>query len=78
MYIISGFVLFLFWLTAMNMWHGLLGVFLAFVLFPALAIFPIIFWLVEKVFPLNYFIIWGLGLLGLIIAGVSGVGEERD
>ena len=44
---------------------------LAFFLAPGLVIFPLIFWFVEGVFPTFYFIVWGIGIVGLIIAGVS-------
>lgn len=76
MYIISGLLMFIFWIGAMKMWLGFIGVFLAFILVPGLVIFPIIFWIVEGVFPITYFLIWGLGLLGLVISGVSGMGEK--
>ena len=75
MYIISGILMFIFWLIAMKMWLGFLGIILAIFLCPGLVIFPIIFWIVEGVFPTMYFLMWGLGILGLIIAGVSGAGE---
>ena len=75
MYIISGILMFIFWLVAMKMWLGFLGIILAIFLCPGLVIFPIIFWIVEGVFPTMYFLMWGLGILGLIIAGVSGAGE---
>ena len=76
MYIISGLLMFIFWIGAMKMWLGFFGVFLAFILCPGLVIFPIVFWIVEGVFPTSYFLIWGIGILGIVIAGVSGIGEE--
>jgi hypothetical protein len=63
--------MFIFWFSAMKMWLGFLGVILAFVLSPGLVIFPIIFWIKEGVFPAFYFIVWGIGLVGLFIAGIS-------
>jgi hypothetical protein len=76
MYIISGLLMFIFWVGAMKMWLGFIGVFLALILCPGLVIFPIVFWIVEGVFPINYFLIWGIGILGVFIAGFSGVGEN--
>ncbi len=67
----AGILMFIFWLTAMIDWLGFLGAPLAFLLTPGVVIFPIIFWLVEGVFPTLYFILWGIGIVGLIIAGVS-------
>lgn len=67
----SGLLMFIFWLITMSNWLGFLGTILAFVLSPGLVIFPIIFWIVEGVFPTFYFIVWGIGIVGLIIVGVS-------
>lgn len=67
----AGILMFIFWLMAMSSWLGFLGTILAFVLAPGLVIFPIIFWIVEGVFPTFYFIVWGIGIVGLVIAGVS-------
>lgn len=67
----AGILMFIFWFSAMEKWLGILGIILSFVLSPGLVIFPIIFWLVEHVFPTFYFIVWGIGMLGAIIAGVS-------
>ena len=67
----AGILMFIFWLMAMSSWLGFFGTILAFVLAPGLVIFPIVFWIVEGVFPTFYFIVWGIGIVGLIIAGVS-------
>lgn len=75
MWIISGLLLFVFWIGAMKVWLGVLGIILAFVLTPGVVIFPIVYWFVEGVFPTTYFILWGLSLLGMAIAGISGAGE---
>ena len=67
----AGILMFIFWLLAMSKWLGFLGTILAFVLAPGLVIFPIVFWIVEGVFPTFYFIVWGMGIVGMIIGGVS-------
>ena len=67
----AGILMFIFWLMAMSKWLGFIGVILAIVLTPSLVVFPVIFWIVEGVFPSFYFIVWGVGVVGLIIAGVS-------
>ncbi len=67
----SGVLMFIFWFMAMKNWLGLLGAILAFILAPGLVIFPIVFWIVEGVFPTFYFILWGIGIIGMIIAGAS-------
>ncbi len=71
MYAVSGLLMFVFWIMAMSNWLGLLGIILAFFLAPGLVIFPIIFWIVEGVFPLLYFSIWAIGIIGIFIAGMS-------
>jgi hypothetical protein len=67
----SGAVLFVFWFIAMTKWMGFWGGVLAIVLSPGLVIFPIVFWIVEKVFPFFYFILWGLAWVGLLIKAAS-------
>lgn len=76
MWVGAGILMFVFWLMAMSKWLGLLGTILAFVLSPGLVIFPIVFWIVEGVFPAFYFIVWCVGIVGLVITGLSGIGEE--
>jgi len=71
----AGILMFIFWLMAMSKWLGFLGTILAFILGPGLVIFPIVFWIVEGAFPAFYFIVWGIGIVGLIIAGVSSKDE---
>ena len=71
MWIGAGILMFIFWFMAMSKWLGVLGSILAFILTPGIVIFPIVFWIVEKVFPAFYFIVWGVGIVGLIIAGLS-------
>lgn len=71
MWVGAGILMFIFYLVAMSNWLGLLGTFLAFILIPGLVIFPIAFWIVEGVFPAFYFIVWGIGIVGMIIAGLS-------
>lgn len=67
----AGLFMFLFWFGAMSRWLGFLGSFLAIIIAPGLVIFPIVFWIVEGVFPVTYFAIWGCGILGGIIYGLS-------
>lgn len=73
--IVTGILMFIFWLTAMSKWLGIFGIILAFVLAPGLVIFPLIFWIVEGVFPAFYFIMWGIGIVGMVIAGISARSE---
>lgn len=71
----AGTLMFIFWLMAMSKWLGFLGTILAFILAPGLVIFPLVFWVVEGVFPTSYFMVWGIGIVGLIIASISSKDE---
>jgi hypothetical protein len=75
LYIVSGILMFIFWLVAMSKWLGILGIILAILIAPGLVVFPIVFWIVEGVFPIMYFIMWGIGVVGFIIAGISSRDE---
>lgn len=59
--------MFVFWFTTMSDWLGVWGKVLAIILAPGVVVFPIVYWIVEKVFPLNYFILWGVAWIGLYI-----------
>jgi len=67
----AAILLFVFWFLALTKWLGLLGSFLAFILCPGLVVFPIVFWIVEGVFPTFYFITWGIAILGMFICALS-------
>ena len=71
----SGLLLFFYWFLAMGHWLGLIGSILAFLVAPGVVIFPIVFWIVEGIFPTTYFVYWGIGLVGMIISGISSAGE---
>ena len=70
-WIVSGILMFIFWISAMSKWLGLLGTIIALILSPGLIIFPMVFWIVEGVFPVFYFIMWGIGIIGLIITSLT-------
>jgi len=62
-YITSGILMFVFWLTAMFSWLGMLGIFLAIILSPGAIVFPLVYWFVEGIFPFFYFILWAMAIL---------------
>jgi hypothetical protein len=76
LWIAAGILMFIFWFIAMTKWLGLLGSILSFILIPGVVIFPLVFWYIEGVFPTFYFILWGIGILGLFITGISYYGRE--
>ena len=57
-----------------SLW-GLLGLIIAIVVFPAAEIFPIVLWIISKQFPLIIFLIWGIGWIGMVLAGI---GSRKD
>jgi uncharacterized protein (TIGR02145 family) len=63
----SNLVMFVFWFSAMSDWLGVWGKVLAIILTPGVVVFPIVYWIVDKVFPMNYFILWGIAWIGLYI-----------
>lgn len=67
----SGLLIFFFWFIAMTHWLGIIGSILAIFIAPCLIIFPIIFWIVEGVFPVMYFVIWAVGFSGIIICATT-------
>ena len=71
MWISAGILMFIFELAAMIKWFGFLGIILSFVFMPGVVVFPIVFWIVEGVFPTFYFMIWLIGIVGMIIFGIS-------
>lgn len=75
LWIASGIFMFIFWFMAMTKWLGFIGSILAIIISPGLVIFPIIFWIVEGIFPTMYFAIWGLGIVGIIITGLCSSDE---
>jgi len=75
MWIGAGIIMFIFWFMAMSKWLGVLGGILAFILTPGIVVFPIVYWFVEGVVPSLYFIVWGAGIVGIIITYLS-IGKE--
>lgn len=66
-----GLVLWIAYAATWTRWQGgfgfLIGVFTA----PGLVIFPFVFWMVENSFPVNYFLLWLVGLALMVLAGLT-------
>jgi hypothetical protein len=69
--LISGAITWIFMMLALIQWWGLLGFIASFVFTPGVVIFPFVYWVVENQFPTNYFIVWGIGIVGLVVLAVS-------
>ena len=53
------------------------GLMIAIFLFPAAELFPIIAWIITGQFPGAIFLIWALGWIGLILAGIASSKVEK-
>ncbi|MEI8203364.1 MAG: hypothetical protein WCH34_10160 [Bacteroidota bacterium] len=71
----AGIFTFIFWFLAMSKWLGTLGIILSIILSPGIVIFPIIYWIVEGIFPTAYFIVWVVGVMGYLINKFSNFGD---
>ena len=60
--LVVGVLQYIFWFVAWAKW---LGVILGFLFTPGVAIFPIIYWVVEGEFPTLYFVLMFAGWFGL-------------
>ena len=69
--LISGAITWIFMMLWLTQWWGILGFLASLVFTPGVVIFPIVFWVVENQFPTNYFIAWGVGIVGLVIMAAS-------
>ena len=68
-------VIFSYWVITMTKWLGTIGSILAFILAPSIVIMPVIFLIVEGVFPVFYFKVLGVGILGFTILKLCEAGE---
>jgi len=62
---VTGVLQLIFWFLAWANWLGALGVILGIFLTPGVVIFPIIYWIVEGVFPTVYFALMFAGWFGV-------------
>jgi len=77
-YWVFGLLLFLFWMVAMVHWFGVGGIILGLIFIPGFIIFPIVYWVVEGSFPLLYFVLWAVSLLGIVAAVLASEQEDHS
>ena len=63
--LVVGVLQYVFWFIAWAKWLGFFGLILGFILTPGVVIFPIIYWIVEGVFPTVYFVLMFAGWFGV-------------
>ena len=71
LFLSSGVLTWLFMMITLIHWWGGIGFIASFILTPGVCIFPIVYWIVEHHFPILYFLIWGVGIVGLIIGAAA-------
>lgn len=73
MWVGAGIVTWFFMMGSLYTWWGGLGILGGIILAPGVILFPFLYWLMEGAFPIMYFGVWAVGILGLIIASFSVV-----
>ena len=71
LFLASGGLTWIFMLITLIHWWGGLGFIASFFLSPGVVIFPIVYWIVEHHFPTLYFLIWGIGVIGMLLAAAT-------
>lgn len=69
---IAGSVLWFFMMSNFYQWWDMGGVVAGFILAPGVIVFPLIYWFKVGVFPMMYFIIWCIGIGGLLFSSSEG------
>lgn len=72
---IAGIWMWIAEIIAFARWWDLVGILVAVFIPPIAALFPLIFWIKEGVFPILYFVVWGAGILGMVLASL---GKDQD
>jgi|TARA_Y100000310_G_scaffold339094_1_gene430676 hypothetical protein len=75
---ISGTILWFFWLGALTDWWGAIGFIAAIILTPGVVFFPLLYWMVEGVFPTMYFVILAISGFGLWISWIGFKADGED
>jgi len=64
LYIGSGVIMFIAYLSFMGAWLGFIGYMIAIIVSPGIIIFPAIVWIKTGIFPVGYFAVWAVGVIG--------------
>lgn len=67
----SGLLMWIVYVGSLANWFGFIGFVVGVITTPGAVIFPLIYWFVEGVFPVGYFLLWGVGLAGMFVAGMA-------
>lgn len=67
---VTGAVLWLGYVVTWVNWQGFLGLLIGVFTAPGIVIFPLIYWVVEDVFPVNYFALWAASVVLMVLSGL--------
>lgn len=70
-FLLAGLYMVIVEILAFTFWWGTLGLLVGIFFPPSAILFPFIFWFKEGNFPSIYFIVWGFGLLGMVLANLG-------
>lgn len=68
LFLLAGLYMFIVEIFTFKLWWGMTGFLIGIFIPPASILFPFIFWFKEGIFPFFYFVVWGLGILGMVLA----------
>ena len=68
---VVGAVLWLGYVVTWVDWQGFLGLLIGLFTLPGIVIFPFIYWVVEDVFPVNYFALWAASAVLMVLSGLA-------
>lgn len=71
LFFLAGIFMLILEIATFLSWWGTTGLLIGIFFPPATAIFPFVYWFKEGIFPTFYFLVWGVGIIGLILASVA-------
>lgn len=66
-FLLAGLWMWVVEILAFAKWWDLTGILISVFAPPIALAFPFVYWVKEGVFPLMYFVVWGIGLLGMFM-----------
>ena len=70
-FLLAGLWMWIAEIIAFTRWWDLAGTLIAIFVPPVAVALPFVYWVKEGIFPLMYFIVWGLGIGGVFLASQS-------
>jgi len=70
LFFLAGLIMYISEVVFFSQWWGFTGLVVGFLAAPVAALFPFIYWFKVGIFPTFYFVLWGIGLLGLVFGSL--------